>query len=32
LTDGRGQVAVTLPSDKKVQVTEYLKAKGVIQK
>ncbi len=32
LTDGRGQVAVKLPSDKKVQVTEYLKAKGVIQK
>lgn len=32
LTDGRGQVAVALPSDKKVQVTEYLKAKGVIQK
>ena len=32
LTDGRGQVTVVLPADKSVQVTEYLKAKGVNRK
>lgn len=32
LVDGKGQVAVQLPADKSVQVTQYLIAKGILRK